>query len=55
MSEEVRRCVNAKDWCGNDSTMMPREQFKKMTHGWVCTNCLSDANDSTSEDYHWEG
>ena len=55
MSEEVIVCMNAKYWCGHDSTILPIEQFVRTPYGWSCTNCLSDAYDSTIEDYHWEG
>lgn len=51
---EIIKCVNI-DYCGHDSTIMAKERFQEWLEGWVCTNCLSDAHDSTIEDYHWEG
>ena len=51
---EIIKCVNI-EYCGHDSTVMAKERFQEWLDGWVCTNCLSDAHDSTLEDYHWEG
>jgi len=45
----VIKCVNI-DYCGHDSTVMPKERFQEWRDDWVCTNCLSDLHDEAQFD-----